>query len=356
MTFEMVGRISPIKDTEKFKGFEEKKSPKGYQGKTLRFNLLSGTNKHLLSLKSWIKKDGVIYSFSKPTAEGKGESLQIPFVDRLKPEVLDTVADFKKFTVSLSEDEKFHYISEWDFIDKIIEILNNDTYKNQQFKIRGQVEVSYNDTTGKWYSNYIPQKIYLVGDNEEEYSRLSSVVYFNANSLDTTAVEETGKAYLNAFTREYDSNRKEFLPYPISFAFSKGTPELDKQFQFWKKKFHVNDNSWKEFGVVSDIINGSEKKEITLEMLDDEQKEEIELGLISLEDIQREMGGNIVGDFIREYRLSKIMRGYSTGLKDTVYTDDDFIIKPLSPTVTDKTTNTTTTIDDIEDLFDDDIM
>lgn len=354
MTFEMVGILRPVKDTEKFKGYEENSSPKGYQGKTLRFNLISGTNKHLLSLKSWVKKDGVIYSFSKPNADGKGESLQIPFQDRLKQEVVDAVADFKKFTVAL-EEEKFHYISEWDFIDKLGDILHSDTYKNKKFKIKGNVVTTYNDETNRWYISYIPQKIYLVSDSEDEYAKLNSVIYINKDSLDISESDDTGKAYISAYTREYDAKRKEFLPYPISFTFSKENPELDKKFEFWKKKFQIKGNEWKEFGVVADIINGSERKEITLDMLDDEQKEEIELGLISLEDIQKEMGGSIVGNFVSEYRLSKIMRGYSTGTKETVYTDEDFTIKPVATTVVDKTKDVAITVNDIEDLFDDEL-
>lgn len=354
MTFEMVGRIRPIKDTEKFKGYEEKCSPKGYEGRILHFNVLTGTNRHMLSLSSWIKKDGVIYSFSKPTAYGKGESLQIPFSDRLKPEVINSVADFKKMSIALSDNDKYCYISEWDFIEDINTLLHDDNNKNKQFKIRGIVETTYNEVTGKWYSNYIPQKIYLV-NNEEEYAKLNATIYFNKDSLDVVDVEETGKAYLNAFTREYSFIHKEFLPYPITFVIVKGTPELDKQFGYWKKKFTVPDNTWKEFGIVADMINGAEKKVISFDMLDDEQKEEIELGLISFEDIQKEMGGNVVGDVIREYRISRIMRGYSTGAKETVYTDEDFTIKPVATTVVDKTKDVTVTVDDIEDLFDDEL-
>lgn len=354
MTFEMVGRLCPIKDTEKFKGYEEKVSPKGYEGRILHFNVLTGVNKHIMSLSSWIKKDGVIYSLSKPTAESKGESLQIPFADRLKPEVINSVADFKKTSITLSDNEKYHYISEWDFIEDVNTLLHDEDTRDKQFKIRGIVEVTYNDTTGKWYSNYVPQRIYLV-ENEEEYAKLSAVIYFNKDSFDTTDINETGKAYLNAFTREYSSLHKGFIPYPITFVIAKGTPELDKQFNHWKKKFTVTDNTWKEFGIVSDMINGAERKEITVDMLDDEQKEEIELGLISFEDIQKEMGGNIIGDVVREYRINKIMRGYSTGVKDTVYTDEDFTIKPLPITVVDKTKNVKVTVDDIEDLFDDEL-
>lgn len=350
MTFEMVGRISPIKDTEKFKGYEEKVSPKGYDGRILHFNVLTGGNKHLLSLSSWIKKDGVIYSFSKPTAESKGESLQIPFADRLKPEVINSVADFKKTSITLSDNEKYHYISEWDFIEDINTLLHDETNKNKQFKIRGTVEVTYNDTTGKWYSNYVPQRIYLVDNESKQTARMNAVIYFNNVSFDDADTSETGRAYINGFALVYDGKRKKNLPYPLSISVLKGdTEKSNKVFELVKRRFTVEDNSWKECGLVLNIINGTETVELTYDMLTSEQKELIDLELATLDDIRKEEG-NIYGDVIREYRFHTFGRGYSKGVKDTVYTDEDFIIQPSNPVIVDETTGEV--FEDIEDLFD----
>ena len=93
------------------------------------------------------------------------------------------------------------------------------------------------------------------------------------------------------------------------------------------KKFTVDDNSWKEVGCDVEMINGSPRVNITYEMLDDDQKDNIDLGLTTLEDIQRELGGAVYGEHIRELRFNKYSYGYSAGPKDTEFTDKDMQIQ-----------------------------
>lgn len=353
MTFEMVGRISPIKDTEKFKGYEETTSPKGYSGRKLRFNVLSENNKIMLSLSSWIKEDREIYSYSKPTAEGKGETLRVPFRERFNQDIINKVTEFKKFVIDVSDDENVdrnEYISEWDFIEKIQDLLNNKLYQDKLFKIRGTVEANYNEDKDKWYTSYVPQRIYLVDNESKQTARMNTVIYFNNASVDDTDTSETGRAYINGFALVYDGKRKKNLPYPLSISVLKGdTEKSNKVFELVKRRFSVEDNSWKECGLVLNIIDGTETVELTYDMLTDEQKELIDLELITLDDIRKEEG-NIYGDVIREYRFHTFGRGYSKGVKDTVYTDEDFIIQPSNPVIVDETTGEV--FEDIEDLFD----
>lgn len=352
-TFELVGTLNKVRDTEKFQGYEEKLSSKGYKGRNLRFNCVSGNNKILLSLDSWVKEDGVVYTFSKPTSNGKGELLNIPFKDRFNPDLTAQVAEFKKNVLDLSEPnnedkKRSEYISEWDFIEAIHSLLDNEVYKNRVFKIRGVVESRYNAEKEKWYTSYIPQRIYLVDDNTTQMSRMSVVVYFNKDDWDDAGIDETGKAYINGYTLEYDNQSKKNLPCPISIAVLKGeTDNAKKVFELVKRRFAVRDNSWKECGLVAEIINGSSTVELTYDMLTDNQKELIDLGLATLDDIRKEEG-NIYGDIVREYRFYTFGRGYSNGAKDTVYEDKDFVIQSNTSLI-DETTGEV--IDNIEDLF-----
>jgi hypothetical protein len=64
-------------------------------------------------------------------------------------------------------------------------------------------------------------------------------------------------------------------------------------------------------------------------MLTDFQKEMLELGAITLDDIRKEIGGDIYGDKVQEMIVINVARGYTKGRKDTVFIDDDFIIKPV---------------------------
>ena len=84
--------------------------------------------------------------------------------------------------------------------------------------------------------------------------------------------------------------------------------------------------------------------EITEDMLTDEQKDDLECGLITMDDIRAELGGSVYGERIREYQFLKPAKGFTKGRQDTVYAEDDMVIKPLEEEVPEGT----------EDLFEDD--
>lgn len=89
------------------------------------------------------------------------------------------------------------------------------------------------------------------------------------------------------------------------------------------------------------MLDGAQKTELTEDMLTDEQKEDLELGFITMEDIRAELGGSIYGERVREYQFAKIAKGFSKGANPTSYTVEDMGIHSIVEEVT-------------EDLFDDD--
>ena len=93
--------------------------------------------------------------------------------------------------------------------------------------------------------------------------------------------------------------------------------------------FEDDDESFKEYGVIVNMLNGAQRVEITEDMLTDEQKEDIEFGLITLDDIRKDLGGSAYGDRIREYQFVKPARGFMKGREDTVYKEEDMIVKLL---------------------------
>ena len=70
-----------------------------------------------------------------------------------------------------------------------------------------------------------------------------------------------------------------------------------------KHKFTVDDESIKEYGVVVNMLNGAQKTEITEDMLTDEQRDDLDCGLITMDDIRAELGSSVYGEKIREYEL-----------------------------------------------------
>lgn len=399
MNFEMIGKISLGKETEKFKPYSEHTYDSGWVKRKIMFNAICGDNRHLLTVDagSFADGHGDVYTFSKGSVDDsgnkvKGESLKIPFKDRLTSPKLAEVAEFKKFIfdlekpnrryklekaaekvkegTSLTDEElrelgieseadindaldksnkKHHeFISEWDFTEFIKKVIDSGKYSDKKFYIKGNANYSYSDNKKQVYESYVPQRIYLADNDADEYSTATIKMIFNADSFDEMSVEEKGKYYVSGYMFEYDSNRKSNIPVPVTLTIPVAADDADdktkKKVNAIKHKFMVDDDTYKELGVEVNMLNGAQKVEITDDMLTDEQKEDLDCGLITLDDIRADLGGSVYGDRVQEYQFKKIARGYTKGRVDTVYTEDDMVIKPLEEKLP----------EGIEDLFDDD--
>ena len=400
MIFEMIGKLSLPKDSEKLKPYSNTKCESGWIKRRLMFNAVCGDNRHLLTVDTGSFEDenkGFVYTFSKGSVDDsgnkvKGEPLKIPFKDRLTSPKLAEVAEFRKFVfdlekpnrryklekaaekikegTSLTDEElkelglesetevnaaleksnkkRHEFISEWDFAEFIKKVIDSGKYADKKFFIKGNAEYSYSDNKQQVYESYIPQRIYLAADDAEEYSTATIKMIFNKDSLDDMSVEEKGKYYVNGYMFEYDRNRKANIPVPVTVTIPVAPDDADektkKKVEAIKRKFTVDDDTYKEFGVEVNMLNGAQKVEITDDMLTDEQREDLDCGLITLDDIRADLGGSVYGERVQEYQFKKIARGYSRGRVDTVYTEDDVVIKPIELELP----------DGVEDLFDDD--
>lgn len=398
MNFEMTGKLSIGKETEKFHPYTEKTYPSGWVRKQLLFNVTCGDNRHMLTVTAgaFSEGHGDIYSFTKGGVDEngnkvKGESIQIPFKERLTSPKLAEIAEFKKFIIDLEQPgrryklqnmaDKLHegkeltdeelkevsleskddvtaaleksnkkrheFISEWDYIDFIKKVIDSEKYKDKLFFIRGNGKYQYSDNQQKVYESYIPTRIYLAADDAEPSSTATINIIFNSESLDEMSVDEKGKYYVNGHMMEYDQNRKANIPVPVTIVIP--VPEDDekgkKKAEAFKHKFMVDDDTYKEYGAIVNMLNGAQKTEITEDMLTDEQRKDLDLGIITMDDIRAEIGGNVYGDRIREYQLVKPARGFTKGRQDTVWTDEDMIIKPIEEAIPDS-----------EDLFEDEVV
>lgn len=396
----MTGKLSISKESDKFHPYQEKQFDSGWVCKQLMFNVACGDNRHMMTVTSGAFADenkGFVYTFSKSGVDEngnkiKGESLKIPFKERLTSPKLAEVAEFKKFIfdlekpgrryklekaaekvkegTSLTDEElkeigleneadvntefeksnkrRHEFISEWDFIDFIKKVIDSGKYSDKKFFIRGNGEYKYSDKNQRVYESYVPNRIYLAADDAEESSTAIINILFNSESLDDMSVEEKGKYYVNGYMMEYDNNRKGNIAVPVTITIPVPSDDADekakKRTESIKHKFIVDDDTFKEYGAVVNMLNGAQKTEITEDMLTDEQKDDLECGLIAMDDIRAELGGSVYGERIREYQFLKPAKGFIRGRVDTVYTEDDFIIKPLEETVP----------DEVDDLFDED--
>lgn len=397
----MLGKITMSKETEKFKPYSETKYESGWVKRRIMFNAICGDNRHLLSVDggSFADGHGDVYTFTKGSVDAngnkvKGESLKIPFKDRLTSPKLAEVAEFKKFVfdlekpnrryklekadekikegTSLTDEElrelgieseadvkgeleksnkkKHEFISEWDFVEFIKKVIDSGKYNDKKFFIRGNANYSYSDKNQKVYENYVPQRIYLADDDAEEYSTATIKVIYGADAVDETSAEEKGKYYVSGYMMEYDNNRKSNIPVPvvvtIPVVHTDASDKDKKKVEAIKRKFMVEDDTFKELGVEVNMLNGAQKVEITEDMLTDEQKEDLECGLITLDDIRADLGGSVYGDRVQEYQFAKIARGFTKGRNDTVYTAEDMVIKAIEEELPEGTEDLFETDDD----------
>lgn len=399
MNFEMTGRLSISKETEKFKPWEEKTYDSGWVKRRLLFNVTCGDNRHMLSVDDGSFSDGHgdVYTFSKATVDEsgnkkKGESMIIPFKERLTSPKIAEVAEFKKYIFDLekpgrryslekaserlkegrnltdeelkdlgleneseiaealekSKKKRHEFITKWDFAEFIKKVIDSGKYSNSKFFIRGNGEYKYSENKERVYESYVPTRIYLVADDAEESSTATVNILFNSESLDTMSAEEKKKYYVNGWMMEYDNNRRGNIPVPVTVTIPLVADDADqkakRRVESLKHKFTVDDESINEYGVVVNMLNGAQKTEITEDMLTDEQRYDLDCGLITMDDIREELGTNVYGERIREYELVKPARGFTKGRQETVYTAEDMVIRPIEETLPEGT----------EDLFDDD--
>lgn len=395
-TFEFIGNIFPAKKTDKFTPYEEKTYSSGWVNRALRFNMAAGTNRHTIEIRGGSWKDGHGNVITTTRVQGDGgkpsyERLEIKWSDRLKPEWIEKVADFRKFVVDMevpgkrkklldlvrafddgsvtdemlseagidNEDDaraaleqsnakKKVFITEWDFAQYVNNLVNSNAVKNKKFQIRGNINVS--EYNGKFYTHYIPSRITLVADDIEVKSEGVYTVAFDENAIDDGSLDDKGVHIINAYTFEYDNQRKENIPCPVTLSLPVGKDEKGKKLSALLLKNFMVDGSdgvaVKELGIRVNIIDGAEKLELTEDMLSENERDLLLLGEVTMEELTRERGGNVYGDRKRDWVVVGFARNWSAGAKPTAYTSESFILKPIESAANDVDMGEEETVDE----------
>lgn len=352
--FNFVGKISPVKDSNNFKGYTEKVYESGWMTQRLCFNVICGDNRHLVEINAgrWKedKKNSVVYTYSKAEEGKQSEPIQIAWDKRNNPEEISKVAGGRIFTVDTDtyqnrkaleengEDEALeaskkkcrHFIAGTDFIDFARKVVYSDKIKDWTFRIRGNVNYSYSEKTDKYYASYEVQKIYHVDESNEATSEIGMNFFFTEGAIDSSDYDETGKAIVSGFTPFYDSNTKKSWFCPISLVLRGETDEKGKKkLAVWEKVFSkFEDDEVRKINLTCQKIDGAQRQDVKFEDLDEDTQDNINAGLITLEDAIRDAGGQMYGDRIQEIRIEKLGRGSSKGSETTAYTADDVNAKP----------------------------
>ena len=331
-TFEFVGKLKKIeKETEKFKAFEEKRYDSGWTNQTFKFNAINGNNSHIMQIRAgfWSKADGTvddskmkIYTQSKAEGGAKSQQMEVAFVDRANPDVLSRVAYFRKFDVNLNapgetkDPSKDHeFIFEGDFMTALRKLMDNPKFMERRVKIKGNMEIQYRDSTGVFYRTFVPTRISFAGDDEKDQMRVSLDLIYGHDAFE----DDGGDALtVNCYHRYYDVNyRKDsckgWAACPIQIVV-RGRNVIDSA----KRRFtnFPDECKYAQLDASLDVINGTELVSLTYDDLSDDAKENIDLGLSTLEDEIRAAGGTVYGNRVTELRFAGTRNAQGTAYED----------------------------------------
>lgn len=388
--FVFVGKIQGIKDSESFHPVEKKTFDSGWNMTTVKFNCISGTNRIMCLVQGgkWNDdKKNVVKTIAKTVTNEdgsvtRGEKIEIPWSKRFDEKEIEKVAGYRKFVVDLGdaqmryalqnavkafedgnitdeliaktgcntlEDAKAAleksmarrhvFLAESDFADFMVKVVASDKIKNTLFRISGYQEVQYSAEKDRFYVNYRVNRVDIAKEGLDEATDLSVDFYFGKNCVDDEEFDETSKGFINGYTTYWDSMTKKNGFMPMTFVVR------DKaKLNVIKKRLSVDDDEIKNVGLVGEVIQGASMSAITYDDLSDEDKEDVDAGLVTLEELTAAMGGQKAGEKITEIRLKGFNARKKT-VEDTTYTIDD--MHPARADVKED-------MEDV-DLFDDDI-
>lgn len=333
--FEIIGKIVKPK-SEKVKFFEEKTTDNGWMMRTLKFNVKSENNTFLMEVSDGRSKDdskAMIYSSIK-NKDGKYENIQ--FLHKDKEKYIKDLAEFKKSVIVFDKDNRLEFATQYDMALALKDIIENEEYANVTFKVVGEIE--YSRYEGKEYKKMIPTRVYVT--DQEESATGTIDLMFDENSFDDSMYEDTKICYINGFVAQYDRKAKKQLAFSqqIEYNFEEVHGEhADKAYKLLKDMLDVSGEELYKIGFKTKHINGTTSVPFTIEQATDEEKELIELGFMTLDELKSEYGVG-TGSFVTKTMATGIARGYSKGIGETNQTLLDYQEK-------------VSTDDEVDDLF-----
>lgn len=341
--FVMYGKISAIKDSEKFHPIERKKFDSGWTNTSVKFNCISGTNRIMCATQGgkWLddSRNVIKAPSATPGSNSKREIVAIPWDKRFDNDQIDKVAGFRHCVVDLGDRNKRYklqslidafknnkdtaeliaetgcntleeakteyeksikkrhvFINEWDFAEYMTKVVASDKIKGKIFKITGIQDLQYSPSKEICYATYKVNRVELAPEGTEESAKMNVDFYFANDCVD----ERDGIGYINGWTSYYDGNLKKIGFDPVCIVM-RGD---EKQINGLKKKLACEEDEIKNIGISVDIIDGAPISAITYDDLSDEDKEDVDFGFITVEEIAAAMNVGKVGERITELRFS----------------------------------------------------
>lgn len=272
------------------------------------------------------------------TMNSDNEKITIDWEDRFDEEVIKTVASYKKIIVDFGEDfgGRNEFITTFDAIEYIREVLPK--YKGK-ITVTGQmVKEFYN---GKYYDKFKIQNIYAVDDEKKNRLLLIADIYYNKSCIDKTDYKSDKVIAVDGYVQQYinkDEGTK-YIPQRFVFNASKYDEKNEKHkklLDYKMKYIDIADKTMQHMMWEVVMLNGAEEVEFDESQLTKQQREQIELGIRTLDDFKPK--GAILGGRVNEYRLfdPRLTGDFAEGLVDTEMKESEFEEHIYRPAVDEK--------------------
>lgn len=364
-TFRFVGKIKKVEDKKDKKFIETLTFEKsGWELTRIKFRLNTEDAGEWLEISGGKFKDdskNTVYTqFVKEGSTNKRdvENAQVKWAERFDPAVVEKVPDFRKYTIDLASDKirealikegkneeasalaekKYVYISTYDFAKKFEELLTSGAFGEENYVITGTIEYSYSPTKNTYYRNFVPTNIYKASADEAVGCFGKLDFYYNKETVVGEATE-SGDIPLTGNIQFYDKMSKKYYFAETVLLIRNEMQNKDGLVKMFQKMGDA-DAEILVIGLNVKFFSGSPKTEINVDELSDDQKQLIEWGVKTMEDIIADMGGQAYGDKVSVIYVEKLSRGYANGPQKTDITLGQLSEKPTGEKVDGTTTKT----------------
>lgn len=281
--------------------YEEKNAGNG-KIKTCKMQVVANGNTLYPEITSY--QGDKIYTILEENGERKFK--EISYADRDK--YIDKIANFKKYVLKTKEFE-VEYATQGELAERFAKLLKEKT--SGKFKLVGEVE--YNEYNGKVYSRYNVTRIYEVDTDEEEIAESRMEVYITGH------INSEHSITLKGLSAQYDSKKKADKGYPVEIII----PTIDKTDKWIDKLEELitpkSEDTLSKIGLKVNVVAKKADVEFDESMLSEEDKEMLEYGFMSLDELKAQYGVG-KGSFEKKLEFVGFTRGYNQGCVATEIT------------------------------------
>lgn len=269
------------------------------------------------------------------TMDVDNEKMDVDWDDRFDEDIIEKVANYRKYIVDLGDEHggRQEFITAYDMIEHLREHLPN---YDGRVVVTGQFTRDWYAKKKTYFSKFRIQNVFAAPEERKNRLLLTMDLFYNKSSLDDSDFNENKKMTLDCYIEQYinkDEGRK-YVPIQVVFSGAKYDLENEKHkklFDYKMKYIKVKNKNMVHIPWEIVLLRGAEEAEFDESMLTDSQREQVELGIKSVDDFRPK--GNIYGDRIDEFRLfePKLEGDYADGVLECDDTADEFEEKIFVP-------------------------